>query len=165
MNDVIQIVKTSLQGRDFDAVNGRLVCSMQQVADAPSALRRFVDFGGEGWLCVTTHQDILRFGPSQPLALSSDGAAWPLCGEAARGAVSLHLQRGATGWELTTIERLPAEGPDDVIVKGVMKARDGRGDLHYETAWRPVDVAGLVEMRPGAFRFVGSQSAKPEKEA
>ena len=162
MLNPIEIITGALPNRDIRAVAGRLDCQTECVTDAAQAIARFRALGGEGWLCSAESKEIRRFSPAQPLPDPAASSPWPLCGETANGTTSIHLQRGTDGWFLTTLVRRDAVSPDDVLIKSVLQARDGQGDLCYETAWRNQAVAGIDELRPHAFRFIGF--ANQEKE-
>lgn len=132
---------------------GRLVCSIELEPQAAEAVRRFVAFGGEGWLCASDSPDIRRFSAGKPPALAP--GAFPLCGEATIGPESLHLHRTAAGWELVTLRRDPPDGEGQLLRESALLARDAQGKLRYETAWRLENSDGLEEIRPYAYRFIG----------
>ena len=138
---------------------GRLVVETEIVPKSEDACRRFLDFGGEGWLCLAGSKDIIRFTAGSPAAAD---AGWPLCGESANGAHSLHLQRVGEGWSLTTLTESTSGDPDELMCSATLQARDGKGNLCYRVCWRRQSVHGQDEIRPDTFRFTGFDNIKSE---
>jgi hypothetical protein len=135
-----------------------IISDLKEFRTSAEAIKWFRDFGGEGWFCATDSKEIRRFSVNSPLRPISP-EAWPIAAESAKNDMSLHLLRTAEGWKLTTLKRVPADGDSSIVLlTHTLKAKDGQGDLCYEVAWKPDDVAGLNELHPYAFRFVGFKS-------
>lgn len=138
---------------------GSLAVESQEIPSSEEALKRFIEFGGEGWLQLADDREIQTFSPDKPLALQ---AKWPLAGEAAKENSSVCLCRERDSWKLTTITRTAPQNEDDLIMSTRFRRRDAEGFLCYETAWSPRDVFGQEEIRPAAFRFTGFSSHEKE---
>lgn len=138
---------------------GSLAVESQEIPSPEETLKRFIDFGGEGWLQLADDREIKTFSPGNPLSLDNK---WPLTGEAAKGDSSVCLCREGEGWKLTTITKAVPQNEDDMIVPARFRRRDAEGFLCYETAWTPQDIFGQIEIRPAAFRFTGFSSKEKE---
>lgn len=132
----------------------------ERVETAAEAIRGFLAFGGEGWLCHTGSAQVLRIRAGQ--ATSVPEGAWPECGEAHNGAESLRLSPdGAGGW---TLVRYVPDAADGFLVEHRFHARDGNDALLYEVCWKQREAAdGLpAAYRPVLSRFVGFGDKKED---
>ncbi len=137
---------------------GNLENSTELLSSPEAVIKAFQDFSGEGWLCLTTDREILRFSSSRDLEAIS---GWPLAGEAVKGKTSLHLIRRQKAWELAWIRSVESSD-ESFLVRSFFLSRD-QGRLWYETAWSLQESANQKEIRPKAFRFLGF--SEPGKEA
>lgn len=156
-NGVIEILR-NLFPEGPEILSGDLEIETELLTSPEAVIEAFREFDGEGWLCLTTDREILRFSSSSDLERTS---GWPLSGEAVRDKESLHLIRRQRAWELARVRSVEA-GDEALLVRSSFLTRD-RGRLWYETAWSPQDAGGQNEIRPRAFRFLGF--SKPGKEA
>jgi hypothetical protein len=132
------------------------------VFDAAEAMRRFLSFGGQGWLCTAESRSILHTQPGG--AWPPPASAWALQGEVANGLRSLHLRRTPAGWHLATLEEIeatPAAGATSCLVDSYLHTPVPALRLCYTVAWFPVWIGtpgtGHEELRPAASRFTGFQ--------
>lgn len=142
---------------------GALSSHVDLHTDAAAALRRFLDFEGEGWLCLGDHPEILSLPATKVNAVHG---AWPHSGERASGNTSLHLQRSGSGWQLIWVEETAwGSTPEDLLTEVRFLGTRGTPLLRYAVHWRSVwiggETAGHQELRPAHYRFLGFDRPKP----
>lgn len=131
---------------------GFLEVNTESADTSEEALRRFAEFGGEGWIQLAGRKDIMTFGNGSPFPVAED---WPVQGEAVLGERSLSLFARSGRWFLAYITKTAPRNDGDLLLASEFRRRDGGGTLRYETSWTKQDVFGQQEIRPAAFRFTG----------
>jgi len=148
--DICKLYSSVFLGRELQS--GRLAVECETLHDVGKVLERIREFGGQGWLCTTDSRAIVRFSGESGL---EGVAGYPICGESFDGKRSLHVQKCGGGWSLAVFSREAAQAETDVVALETLAARDGGGDLRYETYWCMQDTFGNSEVRPLCFRFIG----------
>lgn len=138
---------------------GRLEVKTETAEDPESALQRFADFGGEGWLQMADRPEILVFSPDRPLSVQGGR---PVRGEAASGDSGLLLESASGAFTLSFVVKKHADCDADLISISGFRRRDGGGTMEYETYWTKKDVFGIWEIRPAAYRFAGFRRSVKE---
>ena len=128
-----------------------VISSESEYSDDPArVLQSFLEFGGEGWLCLAQTPEILVF-PRDAGMVPPDG--WPVCGELANGGSSLHISRAGKGWCVSHLTEMP-DG-DGVVLSRTLLRRGGGGVLSYDVSCAARDLGGLTEWKPEQYRFTG----------
>ncbi|MBI4664151.1 MAG: hypothetical protein HY735_35595 [Verrucomicrobia bacterium] len=142
---------------------GALSSRAELHADAAVALRSFLNFEGEGWLCLGDHPEILSLPATK---VNTVPGAWPHSGERASGNTSLHLQRAGDGWQLTWVEeRAGGTATEEILTEVRFLGTRDMPPLRYAVHWHPEWIGGATaghqELRPVHYRFLGFDHSKP----
>lgn len=158
MNDLgnkIKMQKTNIH-------KGKLLTRKLETENSGEVWKQIVAFGGAGWLCATDQSEIRKYHDAGSLTVPADpDNAWILSSENVKGNASLHVTRDGRCWILTFLEEQKTDAEEDVLCETRWLSDDPQQCLLYDVYWSPVNVNGIMELRPVAFRFLGF-SAKTE---
>lgn len=134
---------------------GHLEVQANQVDTNDAAGEAVRAFGGSGWVVYAKNPDVKRISERNPIQAAESGSGWILQAELANGDKSLHIHFAAGKWHLTTVTQTATAPSESLLVRTSLLFRDQEDSMIYETCWSAQECAGIPQLIPTAYRFVG----------